>query len=80
MKEFTINYGNPKKIVLELSEDGTYYNAKFYEGFVDPDGKIYEGWIEFKVDLPTLNNVFKVRDYPENDDKIFEIIVADKEQ
>lgn len=80
MKNYTINFGTPKKMILDLSEDGTYYNAKFYVGFVDPDEKIYEGWVELKVDVPAVNNIFKVRDYPEDDGQIFSIIVADEEQ
>ena len=75
MKDYTINFGTPKKIVLELSDDGTYYNGKFYNDFI-ASGNTYSGWIECKVDIDSLNHVFKVRDY-EEDNKIFELILED---
>ena len=75
MKDYTINFGTPKKIVLELSDDGTYYNGKFYNDFIE-HGKTYSGWIECKVDADSCNYIFKVRDY-EEDNKIFELILED---
>ena len=78
MKDFTVNFGQAKEIVLELSEDGTYYNGKFYNDFVTSDGT-YPGWIECKVTTDSCNHVLKVRDYKE-DNKIFSIIVSDEEQ
>ena len=75
MKDFTINFGTPKKIILELSDDGTYYSGKFYNDFVGQDG-IYPGWIECKVATDSCEHVFKVYDYTK-DNKIFSVIVED---
>ena len=80
MKEFTLKYGSPKKMTLELSEDGTYYNAKFYLDFFALS-KTCEGWIELQLDVPAVNNMLKVRDYDYSEDnKIFSIILTDEEQ
>ena len=59
-------------MIFELSDDGEYYNAKLYHDFIEGD-KTYEGYIGCKVNMPFFNE-YKIDD---EDDKIFEIIVAD---
>ena len=73
MKDFTMNIGRPKKIVLELSEDGTYYNGKFYNDFVSSDG-VYSGYIKCKVTTDSCESVLKVQTYDEGN-TIFSIII-----
>ena len=44
-----LSCGNPKRITFDLSEDGTFYNAKIYIDIVDKSkDEEYEGYIECK--------------------------------
>jgi hypothetical protein len=44
-----VECGYPKKITLELSEDGTFYTTKIYTNVVDKNkNKEYEGYFECK--------------------------------
>ena len=72
---------NPKRITLDLSEDGTFYNTKIYVDIVDKGkDKEYEGYIECKSKIPSfVENFSLVYDHKDNGDaEIFTITIPDE--
>lgn len=69
----------PKRIILNLSEDGTYYNTQFYVDFVDIDKKKYEGYIECRSKIPSAIYDFDlVYDRSNKDEEIFTITIPEE--
>ena len=76
-----LHCGNPKRITLDLSEDGTFYNTKIYIDIVDKGkDKEYEGYIECKSMSPDFVGKFNlVYDHKDDGDaEIFTITIPDE--
>lgn len=71
---------NPKRITLDLSEDGNFYHTKIYVDIVDKNkDEEYEGYIECKSKLPSFVEEFTlVYDREDREAEIFEIIIPDE--
>lgn len=68
----------PKKIILELSEDGTFYTIKIYANVVDKNkNKEYEGYIECKSKpYPSFIEDYPLVSFPKDkDDTIFTLTI-----
>lgn len=72
---------NPKRITLDLSEDGSFYHTKIYVNIVDKNkDEEYEGCIECKSKFPSFVEEFTlVYDRKDREAEIFEIIIPDYE-
>lgn len=74
-----LHCGNPKRIVFDLSEDGTFYNAKIYIDIVDKSkDEEHEGYIECKSSLNSIENYPLIYDYEDREAEIFTIIIPDE--
>lgn len=73
-----LSCGSPKKITFDLSEDGTYYNAQIYIDIVDKSkGEEYEGYIECKSSLNSVESYPLVYNHEDRDAEIFTITIPD---
>lgn len=74
------NQMKPKRITLDLSEDGTFYHIKMYVNIVDRSkNKEYEGCIECKSRIPSFVEDFTlVYDNEDGDAEIFTITIPDE--
>lgn len=75
LKTLTID-GNPpipKKITLELSEDGKFYKTRIYGDF-----SFGEGWMECRTGLPSFANDLRVYPDSEEDGEIFTITIPEE--
>lgn len=77
------NQLKPTRIILDLSEDGTFYNTKIYIPIIDRKrnrDKEYEGCIECKSKIPSFVEDFSILyDYKDNGDaEIFTITIQDE--
>lgn len=69
----------PKRITLDLSEDGTYYNTRFYVDFIDKDKRTYEGYIECRSKIPNQIYDFDlVYDRDKDDEEVFKILIPEE--
>lgn len=75
---FKLLTGNPKRITFDLSEDGTFYNAKIYIDIVDKSkNEEYEGYIECKSSLNFIENYPLIYNHEDRDAEIFTITIPD---
>ena len=73
-----LHCGNPKRIIFDLSEDGTFYNVKTYIDIVDKSKDAeYEGYIECKASLNTVESYPLAYSHEEKDAEIFTITIPD---
>lgn len=76
-----LHCGNPKRIIFDLSEDDTTYNAKIYIDIVDKSkDKEYEGYIECKSSLNSIESYPLMYDHEDKDAKIFTITIPDMDE
>lgn len=75
------NLMKPKRIILELSEDGTFYHTKIYIDIIDRNkNKEYEGYIQCKSKIPNFTENFTlVYDHEDKDAEIFTITIPNDE-
>ena len=65
----------PKRITLDLSEDGTFYYTRMYIDIVDRNNnQTYEGYIECKSAMPKFINNFDVL-MDDTNEEIFTITI-----
>ena len=64
----------PKKIVLDLSENGKFYKTRIYGDF-----GFGEGWIECRTGLPSFVSDLRVYPDPEKDDEIFTLTISEED-
>ena len=70
----------PKRMIFDLSEDGTFYNAKIEIDVVDKSkDKVYKGYIECKT-RPKFLEYSLVYDINDRKSKIFTINIPDLEE
>lgn len=70
----------PKRITLDLSEDGTFYNTRIYIDSIDKDKKEYEGYIGCKSNIPSSIYDFDlVYDRDKEDEEIFTITIPEED-
>lgn len=75
-----LHCGNPKRITFDLSEDGTSYNVKIYIDIVDKSkDEEYEGYIECKSSLNSVENYPLIYDHDNGDAEIFTITIPNEE-
>lgn len=73
-----LSCGNPKRITFDLSEDGTYYNVKIYIDIIDKSkDEEYEGYIECKSSLKSIENYSLVYNHENRNAEIFTITIPD---
>jgi hypothetical protein len=73
-----LSCGNPKRITFDLSEHGTFYNAKIYIDIIDKSkDEEYEGYIECKSSLNAIENYPLVHNHEDRDAEIFTITIPD---
>lgn len=72
----------PKRITLDLSEDGSFYHTKIYVDIIDRNkNKEYDGCIECKSKIPSFVEDFTlVYDYGDRSAEIFTITIPDDEE
>ena len=67
----------PKRITLDLSEDGTFYYTRMYVDVIDRNNnQTYEGYIECKSAIPKFINDFNVL-IDSTNEEIFTITIPD---
>lgn len=72
-----LSVGNPKRITLDLSEDGTFYTTKIFVDIVDGD-KEYEGYIECRSKIPSfVENYSLVYNRDGDDTPVFTLTILD---
>lgn len=70
----------PKRIILDLSEGGTFYNTKLYVDIIDKSkSKEYNGYIECKSRPSFIKDFDLVYDHDDKDAEIFTITIPDDE-
>ncbi|MBE7018432.1 MAG: hypothetical protein E7413_00925 [Ruminococcaceae bacterium] len=73
-----LSCGKPKRVIFDLSEDGTFYNTKIYIDIIDKSkDEEYEGYIECKSNLEHIENYSLVYDREDRDSEIFTITIPD---
>lgn len=73
-----LSCGKPKRVTFDLSEDGTFYNTKIYIDIVDKSkDEEYEGYIECKSSIESVENYSLVYDREDRDSEIFTISIPD---
>ena len=77
---FSNSQMKPKRITLDLSEDGTYYNTRIYVDLINKDkDESYEGYVDCKTNIPSFINDFDlVYDFNKEDEEIFTITIPDE--
>ena len=72
----------PKKMVFELSEDGTFYHTEFYVDIVDHNtDKKCDGYIKCKSKIPSFIETFDlVYDRRDMDEVVFTITIPNDEE
>lgn len=74
-----LHCGNPKRIIFDLSEDGTSYDAKIYIDIVDKSkDEEYEGYIQCKSSLNSIENYPLIYDHKDGNAEIFTITIPDE--
>ena len=74
-----LHCGSPKRIIFDLSEDGTFYNVKIGIDIVDKSkDKEYEGYIGCKSTLNAISEYPLVYNYEDGDAEIFTITIPDE--
>lgn len=69
----------PKRITLDLSEDGKFYHTRMYIDIIDRNiNKEYKGYIECHSNINTLNNFDVVYDHDNRDAEIFTITIPEE--
>ena len=73
-----LHCGSPKRIIFDLSEDGVSYNTKIYIDIVDKSkDEEYEGYIECKSSLNSIENYPLIYNHEDRDAEIFTITIPD---
>ena len=73
-----LSCGKPKRVIFDLSEDGTFYNTKIYIDIIDKSkDEKYEGYIGCKSNLESIKNYSLVYDREDKDSEIFTITIPD---
>lgn len=73
-----LSCGNPKKIIFDLSDNGTFYNVKILTDIVDKSkNKVYECYIECKSKIDSIKCYPLVYDHADENEKIFTITIPD---
>ena len=68
----------PKRITLDLSEDGTFYHTKLYVNIIDANkNKEYDGYIECKSRHDFIKDFDVIYDYNNKNAEIFTITIPD---
>lgn len=76
-----LSCGNPKRITFDLSEDGTFYNAKIYIDIVNKlKDEEYKGYIECKSSLNSIANYPLIYDHENRSAEIFTITIPDMDE
>lgn len=74
-----LHFGNPKRITFDLSEDGVSYDVKIYIDIVDKSkDKEYEGYIQCKSSLNSIENYPLIYDHENGNAEIFTITIPDE--
>lgn len=69
---------NPKRIVFDLSEDGTFYNTEIFFDAVDrSENKEYEACIKCKLGLNPIHSYSLVYCHEDKNAEIFSITIPD---
>lgn len=77
---YLTNQLKPKKITLDLSENGAFYHTRIYVDVVDRiKNKTYDAYIECKSGIPSFVNNFDVLcDFENKDEAIFTLTIPEE--